>query len=205
MAKTPYYADFYVTCASVIPVIFLAVVLAARAYESWLAGLPKKALGLRRVLLFAAYASVIVGGVGEFGALWELRWRQNTVKWNWVVFWTTLVLLVVVLFGSVIGALNAAFGKLRLTADQRKERDQRLSDIGDLVADIATQAASATSNEGFPLADQVKLKKALVGIDPPMRKCDAAAAATTVETARAAASKASEEVDRHLRSLRAQT
>lgn len=106
-----FHPDFYVTCATVIPVLFLVVAVRAGKYESELVRQPKK--GGTRLLLSIAYASVVVGGVGEFGALLELLLRQDNPWWRGIALAATLLLLGVVLFSPFLGLLRATRGALR--------------------------------------------------------------------------------------------
>jgi hypothetical protein len=189
-----YYADFYVTCATVIPVFLLVVAVQARTYEGALESLPKHQRGLRVPLLVIAYAIVLFGGVGEFGALWELRRKQDTVGWNKVVFLATLLLLAVVLYVPLLGNLRAAFGQLRLTPEQRDQRLKELQKIRGLVRSISEQAT-------LPVTQQEELADALSGINLRMPECGKIAAAKTAQEAQEAAAKAKQEVQDKITSL----
>ena len=105
-----FYPDFYVTCATVIPVLLLVVAVQARTYESALAREQRR--GVRGLLLTIAYVSVVLGGVGELGALVELLVREDTPWWRVTVLVATLLLLVVVLYGPFLGFLRATSGSL---------------------------------------------------------------------------------------------
>lgn len=107
-----FYADFYVTCATVIPVLFLIVAVRAGKYESELVNQQKR--GVLLLLLIFAYSSVVIGGVGEFGALLELLLRQDNPWWRGIALGATLLLLVVVLFSPFMGLLRATRGALRV-------------------------------------------------------------------------------------------
>jgi hypothetical protein len=115
-----YYADFYVTCATVIPVLFLVVAVRAGRYESELAN--KKVHGIQ-LLLAIAYGSVVLASVGEFGALLQLLLRQDRPVWRAIVFATTLLLLLVVLFSPSLGWWRAITGKVRVNPPSVTDTD----------------------------------------------------------------------------------
>jgi len=125
----PFPADFYVTSATVIPVLFLAVAVQGRAYESVLrtsrAFVGQFWWSFRRsaaetgrskwVLLpvafvlgmfanFSAVAIVFAGGLGEFLALYTLYTGTEQHGTRAFVFAATLVLLAAVVAGPVLAA-----------------------------------------------------------------------------------------------------
>jgi hypothetical protein len=100
-------ADFYVTCATVIPVLFLAVALQGRLYNSLL----KSALNARRQVIeddepalgslikagclpSVAYAIWLAGAGGEVCALLALYWRNDSPSLRLIVLLATLILVV---------------------------------------------------------------------------------------------------------------
>ena len=93
-----------------IPGLLLVVAVQARTYESALAREQRR--GVRGLLLTIAYVSVVLGGVGELGALVEPLVREETPWWRVTVLVATLLLLVVVLYGLFLGFLRATSGSL---------------------------------------------------------------------------------------------
>jgi hypothetical protein len=106
-----FHPDFYVTCATAIPVLFLAVRLQAQDFESTLARLTKPRV--QQVLLSIAYASVLAGGAGEVVSLVALLLKQDVFGWKVFVLVATLLLLAVVLYSPFWGFLRAVSGKFR--------------------------------------------------------------------------------------------
>jgi hypothetical protein len=196
-----YYSDFYVTCATVIPVFLLVVAVQARTYESALAPLPKKSRGIRRVLLVIAYVVVLFGGFGEVGALWELLEKQDTPGWRTIVFAATLALLGVVLYGPLFGNVRAAFGALRADQAQQERRLRELRKIGGLVEGISWQAGEVPAGDKFRVPEQGQLVQALFRITPPMPSCTEAAKAEKAGPAQQAASRALTEVETEINKL----
>jgi hypothetical protein len=200
MAKS-YYSDFYVTCATVIPVFLLVVAVQARTYESALAPLPKNRRGIRALLLVIAYLVVLFGGFGEVGALWELLEKQDTGGWRTIVFAATLALLGVVLYGPLFGNVRATFGALKTDQAQQERRLQELRKIGGLVEGISWQARGMSADEQFRLPEQGQLAQALFRIHPPMPRCAETANARTAGLAQQAASQALTEVETEIDNL----
>lgn len=113
----PFDADFYIVCATIIPVLFLAVAVQGRAYESVLRAALAMAeasrgecwkrqlwpIVLSRFLKFAAYAIWVAGGLGELLALLVLYQGHEQGGDRAAVFALTAVLVV----ATVIGPLNA--------------------------------------------------------------------------------------------------
>lgn len=101
-------SDFYVTCATVIPVLFLAIVVQGGTYESMLRSAKAAAQKLPRrqrdyaaaeLLPAAAYLALIAGLIGEIGALIVLYNGSDTRTDRTVVLVATLFLLVIVAAG----------------------------------------------------------------------------------------------------------
>jgi hypothetical protein len=107
-------SDFYVTCATVIPVLFLAVAVQGRTYESVLQAarraLPNSSASERArrpwrwlrqlwgivkswVLQIIACAVVVAGGYGEVEALLALYRGSEAPGQRWAVLLTTLILV----------------------------------------------------------------------------------------------------------------
>jgi len=113
-------ADFYVTCATVIPVLFLAVAVQGRAYESVLRAARMAAqarhgkrwtrqlgpVGIAVSLRLIAYAVVFAGGYGEFLALWALYLRSELRGMRASVLAATVALVVVVSAGPALAYLG---------------------------------------------------------------------------------------------------
>jgi len=110
MAKN-FNADFYVTCATVIPVLFLAVAVQGRAYESVLrsAHLRSETWKFWRwTLPYTVAGSVLIAAaLGEYLALLVLY-----LGWDWsgargMVFACTLILVTAVGAGPLLPWLKA--------------------------------------------------------------------------------------------------
>jgi hypothetical protein len=124
-------SDFYVTCASVIPVLFLAVAVQGRAYESVVRALVKVPVEIKKkaeasdlsfwaliassyrasAVLLTALAILVAGGVGEVLALQVLYTGSERPGQRLWVFVMTLLLLAVVIVGPAL-ALWRAYTKL---------------------------------------------------------------------------------------------
>ena len=108
-------SDFYITCATVIPVLFLAVAVQGRAYEAVLRASLSAAqarLGEQwtrqltpllksRLLKFTAYAIVVAGGFGELVALLVLYRGYEHPGERTTVLAATLVLVAAVASGPI--------------------------------------------------------------------------------------------------------
>jgi len=99
-------ADFYVTCATVIPVLFVSLTVQAQSYESELRQGERMPLRRRWLLLNAAYLYVVFGGIGELVALLALFGRSDALVWRVTVLISTLLLLSAVMFGPAYGYLR---------------------------------------------------------------------------------------------------
>jgi hypothetical protein len=96
-----FHADFYITCATVIPVLFLAsavqgqalVLLVQRAGRGTAR---QREHVLLRFFKFRVAAIVIAGFVGEPIALWVLYWESERPWQRSTVFAATLILLAAV-------------------------------------------------------------------------------------------------------------
>jgi hypothetical protein len=139
-------SDFYVTCATVIPVLFLAYAVQGRVYVSLLrasfsgmrASLPSAKVNTRRwrgalagplLLRSVAYAIVLAGAYGEFSALSALYSGSEQPGQRVQVFVMTLVLLVAVVVGPLW-----TYAKLSVAEDMFAEkvaRDQRREEAAD--------------------------------------------------------------------------
>jgi hypothetical protein len=118
--------DFYITCATVIPVLFLAVavgssyktllrtaVAAARArrgVQGWKRQL--RPYLVSRILLLTAYAIWVAGAVGEFFALQVLYQGHEQTGDRTIVFAGTIVLVAAASAGP-LGAYLDVRGELR--------------------------------------------------------------------------------------------
>jgi hypothetical protein len=101
-------ADFYVTCATVIPVLFLALAVQGGTYEDMLRTAVDAAHrqpgrgrdGAAAALLPAiAYLTLVAGALGEAFALWALFSGEDTTAGRATVMVMTLFLLVVIAAG----------------------------------------------------------------------------------------------------------
>jgi hypothetical protein len=101
-------ADFYVTCATVIPVLFLALVVQGGTYENMLRTAMEAAHrhpgrgrdGAASAFLPAvAYLTLVAGVLGEAFALGALFSRWDTTASRATVMVMTLLLLVVIAAG----------------------------------------------------------------------------------------------------------
>jgi hypothetical protein len=98
-------SDFYVTCATVIPVLFVALIVQGGAYEAMLRTALDAAQTLPRrnrdifaahALPVAAYLTFVAGLIGEALALFFLYRGADTHAMRIIVLIMTLILLVVV-------------------------------------------------------------------------------------------------------------
>jgi hypothetical protein len=108
-------SDFYVTCATIIPVLFLAVAVQGRSYGSLLERSLAVAQDVRgdgwrqklwpyiasRLLKFLAYTIWIAGGLGEGLALTVLYRSSATPDDRMMVYLATLVLVAAVATGPL--------------------------------------------------------------------------------------------------------
>jgi hypothetical protein len=101
-------ADFFVTCATVIPVLFLALVVQGGTYESMLRSAVEAANrepgrgrdgAVSQLLPAVAYLTLMAGVIGEAGALWALFNGRDTKTDRAVVLVTTLFLLTIAAAG----------------------------------------------------------------------------------------------------------
>jgi hypothetical protein len=104
-------ADFYVTCATVIPVLFLAVAVQGRAYESMLRSAqrrPQTGKFGRLSLPYTLAGSVLIAAAGgEYLALLVLYQGSDWTGAREVVFACTLILVTAVGAGPVVLWLKA--------------------------------------------------------------------------------------------------
>ena len=98
-------ADFYVTCATVIPVLFLALVVQGGPYEAILSTARSTAQRLPRrnrdyvivtILSYWAYITLGSGCLGELFAVWALYTRSEWRAQRTLVALATLILLLAV-------------------------------------------------------------------------------------------------------------
>jgi hypothetical protein len=113
-------SDFYVTCATVIPVLFIAFAIEARQLQPPLAAgyrafrrLVGREGRFRDFVLFAVglfLPAIIVafGLAGELGALAALYYGADVRSLRIITFASTAVLLVAVVLGASNSALTAA-------------------------------------------------------------------------------------------------
>ena len=103
-------ADFYVTCATVIPVLFLALVVQGSTYESMLRSAVEAANrepvrgrdgAVSQLLPVVAYLTLMAGVLGEAGALWALFNGRDTKTDRVVVLVMTVFLLTIAAAGPV--------------------------------------------------------------------------------------------------------
>jgi len=85
-------ADFYVTCATVIPVLFVSLAVQAQSYEDSLRRGERMPRLRRWLLLNGAYLYVVFGGIGELVALLALFERSDALVWRVTVLIATLLL-----------------------------------------------------------------------------------------------------------------
>jgi hypothetical protein len=145
MAKT-FPSDFYVTCAAVIPVLFLAVAVQGPTYESvFKAALQADALAGQRyaqrrqaglagvmslLLLGIALVILIAGSVGEGLALWILYQGSEAPGVRGWLLVLTLILVGAVVAGPVLsmlrlsGLLDGPRSLLRLAATGEAEASE---------------------------------------------------------------------------------
>jgi len=103
---TNFNADFYVTCATVIPVLLIAAAVQGQAVIFLLNRAGRRTLRHRelRFLRFRASLIVIAGVVGEVIALLALYWRSDMPWQRLMVLAATLVL-----FGAIAGGPITAY------------------------------------------------------------------------------------------------
>ena len=148
MAKDP--SDFYVTCASVIPVLFLAVAVQGRTYESVVQALVKVQAEIKKkakasggsiwaltvpsykanAVLVTALAILVAGGVGEFLALEVLYTGSERPGQRVWVLVLTLLLLAVVVVGPAVSLLRVARIRLPVELTEKGEDSDGRSDAG---------------------------------------------------------------------------
>jgi formate hydrogenlyase subunit 3/multisubunit Na+/H+ antiporter MnhD subunit len=136
-------SDFYVTCASVIPVLFLAVSLQGSAWGS----LRRQTFGaadalerfgrsspVRRIFtsvlvstVGAALLIMFAGGVGEFFALLALFGGSEFPGQRVIVFVATLILVAAVVVTSYMTFMGTGQGFLKQVA-QLEDEDNKLKD-----------------------------------------------------------------------------
>jgi hypothetical protein len=135
--------DFYVTCATVIPVLFLAVAVQGRPYQSVLgaslkaaqpmrggprmhrlAGRPMRRLGsyvASRFLDLIAFTILSAGVLGEFLALLALYRGSDNPGTRMTVLLATLVLVVAVVTGPLLGWSKLLDERRELRYQSREE------------------------------------------------------------------------------------
>ena len=99
-------ADFYRTCAIVIPALFVSLAVQAQSYESELRRGERMPLPRRWLILNVAYLYVVFGGIGELVALLALFERSDALVWRVTVLIATLLLLSAVITGPFYGYLR---------------------------------------------------------------------------------------------------
>lgn len=129
-------ADFYVTCATVIPVLFVALALQLRPSEFLLGGwsgflgpnpdpnarLPSWPSVVGTVLLTWAFlGAVVAGGLGEGAAALALYRGSETHGTRLFVLVCTLALVALVAGGPIAGAVAAMFPGRRGQADSDED------------------------------------------------------------------------------------
>lgn len=128
MASVSNPSDFYIACATVIPVLFLALAVQGRTYADLMraadpfrsgalarpggkgAPTPKGQWRVTLVPLISAVAGGMVlvsGGVGESFAIWALYSRSDTREIRLFVLLMTLVLVAVVVFVAMVAAASS--------------------------------------------------------------------------------------------------
>ena len=130
MAKS-FDPNFYVTCATVIPVLFLAVAVQGRTYESVLesalkaAQSPAKSETRARLLQAVAFAIWLAGVFGEGTSLVVLYRQAAWPNDRWLVLGATMILVVAASAGPL-----AAYSKLKFAlAKELSAADQSGNDI----------------------------------------------------------------------------
>lgn len=95
---TNFNADFYVTCATVIPVLFIAAAVQRQALIFLLNRVGRRTVRHRELqfLRFRAAVIVIAGVVGEVIALLALYWRSEMPWQRLMVLLATLILVAAV-------------------------------------------------------------------------------------------------------------
>jgi hypothetical protein len=146
-------SDFYVVCATIIPVLFLAAAIQGNAYTNVLEAAIKAAktepgdrLGaklyaftLSRVLQFIGYCIWSAGAIGEFLALLTLYQGHEDTSSRPVVFLSTMLLVVTVAAGPLDSYL-----KIRVA--MRGERPRSVASPQD--ATPRTAVAEEDQNQG---------------------------------------------------------
>ena len=131
-------SDLYATCATVIPVLFLAAAVQGTYYQalldwSWEVGgkinliamianpvASIKKISASAILRNLAWAILLVAGAGEFLALYAIY--RGSESWHWqrlVVFLSTLALMLVVVVGPPMTYRGAIKKKQREAQEQR--------------------------------------------------------------------------------------
>ena len=154
MAKD-FNADFYITCATVIPVLFLAVAVQGQAYEAVLISARHQARTGRHdrrisklssgfwswLLRLVAYAILLAGVVGELGALLTLYdGREGGAKL--FVLLSTLALVIAVAAGPLARFATVGFD-IQMKATPGVWGDRRNDGDGD-------PKAASVSPPGYP-------------------------------------------------------
>ena len=125
--KTPFDSDFYVVCATVIPVLFLALAVQGDAFKSLLDAALKArmtkpgdsrvrklvAIARAKILQEVGYFIWLAGAIGECLALWVLYRDQEQPSDRLIVLWSTGFLVLMV----AMGPLNA-YVELRKKIDR---------------------------------------------------------------------------------------
>ncbi len=133
MAKT-FPTDFYVTCATVIPVLFLALVLQGGGYEAMLRAarssaqrLPKRQRDYAAAVWLptVAWIALIVGVLGEADALGGLYSGRASSTDKRFILIAALILLLIVAAGPVIKwwQVSSAIERQQLTTTGPSSRD----------------------------------------------------------------------------------
>jgi hypothetical protein len=164
MAKN-FPSDFYVTCATVIPVLFLAVAVQGRAYEAMLRVVAENSRrspgswgGLLRdtatsmFFIWFAWLIVLAGAFGEFYALLAL-YRESEfhlfrLESRATVFAATLILVVAVAAGPLLAYLNSARGRVALPPQASGQDEAVEGEHGRAEQPVEDGASEGKGNQG---------------------------------------------------------
>jgi hypothetical protein len=155
MPKT-FDSDFYVVCATVIPVLFLAVAVQGNAYKTLLDTALKvratnaddswrrkwTAIIRARTLQRIGYAIWCAGALGEFLALLVLYQGHEQPETRITVFFCTVLLV----FAAAMGPLNA-YNEIRKQLNSWQESEFELQQSNNVTQDTP---AAINSGLGWP-------------------------------------------------------
>lgn len=172
MPKT-FEPDFYVVCATVIPVLFLAVAVQGNAYkslldnslkaritkvdDSWVHKLKARLRGW--MLRQLGYYIWCAGALGETLALWVLYKDQEQGSDRQIVLWATIFLV----FAVAMGPLNA-YIEVRRKADRWDDSRREIKQSDNVLED---NSATANSSNGGKLTSGGRL---VAKVDHPTSK-----------------------------------